>query len=863
MASFKELIETYGKQVDLSITHGDMVWESDNIVSCRIGADASLLMSVMKQAEIELESAAFGDNVSGWSDKGLLLRGKNMANPILLQNAGGVLQEDGSLCFSNASLLNRLILWDAPPLFSGSVSVSAMVRYKNDSGLVGSKIGVYYKDGTREWWDCHPSSNDTSHTDYREYTLVSNPEKEVDYVTATYGTGTNSTWIKDLQIEVGAEITEYEPYYETVYPLEKTELAITLIVKAEDESASKDFDTFIIKEASYNDENNAVNLLCYDMMLRAMIPYVPVCEISKETPVTVLEFLQAICSYLGIELATTEFYNADALIDEEKYDSQYTFRDVLTEIAQAAGGTIAIKGNKLHVLYPSESGHTIDPSNLSSIEVGEKYGPINSVVLARTPQEDNVYVRADEIERSGKGTVTVENAVSGPLRSLVLEYLPTMSAGIPSFENILQVNPVAVAGVSIENEGDTVYAGDIVFGDEYNGMLYGGSYDWITGIFTENWRLFTFDGSESWAILGGETDELLPIGLQGDLFGIKRVNTALCDRLQRADADGTEGTFRVDAKSTYNLRFMVPKTIAADRAAWIAYLQTTPLQVIAEVAEPVQISFTPAEPPELLAGDNIINSDASNLYVQAVGEFQLTGEIKIENNQLMDADRDAFLSGLRSALFGFEFYPYSITSFGLGYLEVCDLFTLQTLDGRKYKTICLSMETEIGQGLTDSLSATAPASSETDYKAASPMEKMLNQTILRVNKQEGTIASLVSRQGASEDTLEELSTQVKQDAERVEIAINKEVDHVRTSTGFSFDQDGLCVKKSGSEMSTTIDEDGMNVDRGDEPVLTADSGGVNAENLTARQYLVAGTYSRLEDYSDGTDDQRTGCYFLK
>ena len=41
-------------------------------------------------------------------------------------------------------------------------------------------------------------------------------------------------------------------------------------------------------------------------------------------------------------------------------------------------------------------------------------------------------------------------------------------------------------------------------------------------------------------------------------------------------------------------------------------------------------------------------------------------------------------------------------------------------------------------------------------------------------------------------------------------------------------------------MKTNIDEDGMKVYRNSEEVLTADNVGVNAINLTARQYLIIG-----------------------
>lgn len=99
-------------------------------------------------------------------------------------------------------------------------------------------------------------------------------------------------------------------------------------------------------------------------------------------------------------------------------------------------------------------------------------------------------------------------------------------------------------------------------------------------------------------------------------------------------------------------------------------------------------------------------------------------------------------------------------------------------------------------------------------------------------------------------------------AESVQLAIQQEladgVEKVVTTTGFTFDEAGLTVAKSGSEMTTTITEDGMLVFRDTEEVLRADNEGVKAEDLHATTYLIIGTNSRFENY--GTD--RTGCFWI-
>lgn len=98
-------------------------------------------------------------------------------------------------------------------------------------------------------------------------------------------------------------------------------------------------------------------------------------------------------------------------------------------------------------------------------------------------------------------------------------------------------------------------------------------------------------------------------------------------------------------------------------------------------------------------------------------------------------------------------------------------------------------------------------------------------------------------------------------AEDVSIAIQTEMakgtDRVITSTGYKFDEEGLTVSKTDSEMETKITEDGMKVYKNGDAVLTANNQGVDAKNLHATTYLIVGTNSRFEDYGN-----RTGCFWV-
>lgn len=111
-------------------------------------------------------------------------------------------------------------------------------------------------------------------------------------------------------------------------------------------------------------------------------------------------------------------------------------------------------------------------------------------------------------------------------------------------------------------------------------------------------------------------------------------------------------------------------------------------------------------------------------------------------------------------------------------------------------------------------------------------------------------------------------TQIQQTADGLNIRIQTlenadgTVREVTTTTGYTFNADGLTIYKSGEEIKNLLDNTGMKVTRSDEEILTANNEGVSAINLTARQYLIIGGNSRFEDYANDTDTKRTACFFI-
>ena len=424
-------------------------------------------------------------------------------------------------------------------------------------------------------------------------------------------------------------------------------------VKAPDDTDYSyiEYGTHIVKEKKFDEEQDTILLECYDLMLLSMVPYDLVLDYNNNNyPITVKGLLDAICDRLGWTPGYTTFTNSGIKISGEKFDSSYTYRDVLDQIAQVAAGIIAFRNDKLCVLYPTSSGEVIDSSNLKTLKMGETYGPVNSVVFARTPQEDNIYRQDDE---------------------------------------------------SIESHGLT--------------------------------------------------------------------------------------------------------------------------------------------------------------------------EIRIENNQIVDSHREVFIEGVFDALLGLQFEMYELESFGIGYLNLGDFFTIQTPDGENHTTLMLCDDLKITQGLSETSRLEAPEATETDYSAASESDRVLNKTILKVDKQAQEITALVSKTENLESSVNGLTgtvtrmTEVMIDSDSVDIKISQAVNGINsitTTTGYSFNQDGLHIQKlvdgEPGEMENILDDTGMYVKRSGEDVLVANNEGVDAINLKSRQFLIIGDNSRIEDY----ESNRTACFFI-
>ena len=164
-----------------------------------------------------------------------------------------------------------------------------------------------------------------------------------------------------------------------------------------------DYGNYVVYSSEKQEDTNTYKIVCYDKMLYAMKQNE---SLGVTYPITIKNYLSALATKIGLQLHNSTFYNQDMTIPTELYVGlEYTYRDILDEIAQVSGSIICINDDdELEVRYPNVTNDTIDEDYLKNVNVRfkQKYGPINSIVLSRSAESDNVYLQdTQSVEENG------------------------------------------------------------------------------------------------------------------------------------------------------------------------------------------------------------------------------------------------------------------------------------------------------------------------------------------------------------------------------------------------------------------------------------------------------------------------------
>lgn len=172
---------------------------------------------------------------------------------------------------------------------------------------------------------------------------------------------------------------------------------------------------FIVEDQQVDLEKHVTTIKAYDLMGKlAKIHYNQ--SDALTFPCTIENLVKQIAEHHDLVLETNlvDLPNANYEISEDLYEKieTMTYRDILAEIAGATA-TIALinaKGNLEFRLLARTTSDNLTYAEMLKFKTSPKYGEVNSVVLARTPQEDNIVFSDDEsIKVNGLTEVKLAN----------------------------------------------------------------------------------------------------------------------------------------------------------------------------------------------------------------------------------------------------------------------------------------------------------------------------------------------------------------------------------------------------------------------------------------------------------------------
>lgn len=244
------------------------------------------------------------------------------------------------------------------------------------------------------------------------------------------------------------------------------------------------FGTFIpyTDSISFNYAKNETSFTCYDKLIKTHVPF----DLDIIDNTTIDTLVKMICNRFSFDFKITSYVNKNAVITKENISFMRglnpTFRDVLDYIAQITASLIIIDDNELKLIYPTQTDHTFDGSNLKTLTVSDRLGPFNRVSFTKLEtkaitdedettegEEEVTYYRedTDSIEANGKSEITFNNnpLLTDDMLSGIFEQIKGFiyySYDISSF-GFCYFNPLEIVKIEYAgNEYSSIITNDII-----------------------------------------------------------------------------------------------------------------------------------------------------------------------------------------------------------------------------------------------------------------------------------------------------------------------------------------------------------------------------------------------------------------
>jgi len=230
------------------------------------------------------------------------------------------------------------------------------------------------------------------------------------------------------------------------------------------------------------------------------------------------------------------------------------------------------------------------------------------------------------------------------------------------------------------------------------------------------------------------------------------------------------------------------------------------------------LSRTPQE-------DNKVERDEDSIQANGLTEY------KIENNEIIDKDRDNAMTPIWEALRGISYYPFETTTEGLGWYEIADSFDIVNDTGDVFSTSLFNYTITVDGAIKEILKTVADTKTQTQYQYATGIAKRVKNTEIIVDKQGQKITDLVEDMYEEEGIVNKNFTKVEQDIKNIINSVQNSGGNnlIKNSVMFAYDSDNN--PKEWDIVGTCDNEFNFNA-------LTLETGTVDYTNktITVNQY---------------------------
>lgn len=174
--------------------------------------------------------------------------------------------------------------------------------------------------------------------------------------------------------------------------------------------------------------------------------------------------------------------------------------------------------------------------------------------------------------------------------------------------------------------------------------------------------------------------------------------------------------------------------------------------------------------------DAINNTNAIDITTAGSGSLMVptltNREIQINNNEILDDDRETLIGPLYNVLSGIDWTDVKADTVGLGWHEVGDVISF-TQGLNTVRAFLAEVHLTLAGSIKEQVVSKVPDVASINYAAAGGIAKTIYNTEIKVDKQAQEITSVVSRQDSLEGVVNEQFTSITQDVDDVLITIQR------------------------------------------------------------------------------------------